>query len=91
MISDLMGIKTVNPLGDNYNEIVDYLKKLSKLNFKVEKIESREEEAKKMLGREDISGNRINLIAQRKIDASKPYIMFYGHLDTVPVKKRNGL
>jgi succinyl-diaminopimelate desuccinylase len=85
ILTDLVGMPTAVPPGDNYEEIVDYLMpKFADLGFEVEKVCIPEEIFKQKMKNPELHGKRVNLHAYLDVGADRTLVI-YTHLDVVPV------
>ncbi|PXF61757.1 MAG: acetylornithine deacetylase [Candidatus Methanogaster sp.] len=85
ILTDLVGMPTAVPPGDNYEEIVDYLMpKFADLGFEVEKVCIPEDIFKQKMKNPELHGKRANLHAYLDVCADRTLVI-YTHLDVVPV------
>ncbi|MHA1603509.1 MAG: M20 family metallopeptidase [Candidatus Freyarchaeota archaeon] len=86
LLRELVGIKTVVPPGNNYEEIVGFLEPVFKeLGFRTERVTVPEELIREIPF--PLEGPRVNLVANMDSGGGKPDITFYAHTDVVPVEE----
>jgi succinyl-diaminopimelate desuccinylase len=87
LLRDLVRIPTCTPPGQNYDEIVDFmLPEIREAGFKAERIDLPEDifEERCRSVYPTMEGVRSNLFARKEV-GKKPGILWYAHIDTVPV------
>jgi succinyl-diaminopimelate desuccinylase len=85
VLKDLISIPTVNPPGENYKKISDYLeKKLSELGMKTEIIEIPEDYLDRYYPYSPAHKGYPRYIVYARIGEDRPLIHFNGHYDVVP-------
>ncbi|MHA1688984.1 MAG: M20 family metallopeptidase [Promethearchaeota archaeon] len=82
IMKELIGVPTVVPPGDNYQEYVNTISPYFKeLGYDLKEVVVPEELIKQIPY--DLKGPRVNLVATKNYGADKE-ISFYGHMDVVP-------
>lgn len=87
LLREMVRIPTYTPPGHNYDKIVDFmLPKMTEIGFDAERIDLPEDIFEKRCRSvyPAMDGVRSNLFA-RKNGSGKPGILWYAHIDTVPV------
>ncbi|KAF5432904.1 succinyl-diaminopimelate desuccinylase [Candidatus Methanophagaceae archaeon] len=83
-LTELVGIPTFVPPGENYGKIVDWLfPVLEGFGFQCERIEMPEDVYAAKQKNDELIGERVNLLATKDTGAAES-VVIYTHLDVVP-------